>query len=689
MDAASKRISSQLGIALPQVETVQRLFADGATIPFVARYRKDATGGLDEEQLAAIRDAGIAIAKCAARRRTISDRLRQDSLMTNRLANQLRQAETLAELEAIYAPYKRKRKTRADVAKERGLEPLARRIYDQQTQDLRASRFVNPRREIPDAESAIAGALDIVAAWIAEDDGLRAQLRGLFASRAIVASKVKRGKADAGARFRDYFDFREAAKRIPSHRLLAVLRGESAGVLSMQIRPPNEDALSRIERAVIRSRGHVATLMRQAAADAWKRLLAPSLESTLRAKLRMEAEQKAIAVFAKNLRQLLLVSPAGQRRVLAIDPGFKSGCKAVALDAHGAILENCVLHLLGEAAQAQSAAALQQLHQAHTFELVAVGSGTGGRECEAFIREHLPQATLVRVDESGASIYSASAIAREEFPNLDVTVRGAISIGRRLQDPLAELIKIDARSIGVGQYQHDVDQAKLKQSLDDTVVSCVNHVGVDLNRAGVPLLQYVSGVGPGLAAAIVAHRQAQGPFATRRDLLKVARLGPKTFEQAAGFLRISQSSNPLDSTGVHPENYAAVERIARENALPLSDFSGLQQLCRGANLRAAAAELAAGTRDPRGSWEQPHFASNIRSIADILPGMRLPGTVTNLTQFGAFVDLGVGQDGLVHISQMANHFVSDPGDVLRLQQSVTVRVLEVDAQRKRISLSLR
>ncbi|MFT5130940.1 MAG: hypothetical protein ACI8W8_004573 [Rhodothermales bacterium] len=688
-NASSKQISSQLGISLPQVSTVQRFFAEGATIPFVARYRKDATGGLDEEKLAAIRDAGIAIAKYDARYEAICERMRQDGVMTGSLANQLRQADNLAELEAIYAPYKRKRKTRADIAKERGLEPLARRIYDQQTQDLRPSRFIDPGHNVPDADSAISGALDIVAAWIAEHDGLRRQLRGVFAARAIVVSKVKRGKADEGARYRDYFEYHEPAKRIPSHRLLAVLRGEAAGILSLQIRPPLEEALSRIERAVIRSRGAVAKLMQRAAADAWKRLLAPSLESTLRASLKEKAEQKAIAVFAGNLRQLLLVPPAGQRSVLAIDPGFKSGCKAVALDAHGEIQESCVLFLLGDAGQRTAAENLLRLHKTHRFELIAVGSGTGGRECEAFVREQLPDTTCVRVDESGASIYSASAIAREEFPDLDITVRGAISIGRRLQDPLAELIKIDARSIGVGQYQHDVNQGNLKQMLDDTVISCVNHVGVDLNRAGAPLLQYVSGVGPGLAAAIVAHRSEKGPFRTRKDLLSVPRLGPKAFEQAAGFLRIPQSRNPLDRTGVHPENYAAIERLARGQELALDDYASLQELCRKADLRAAADELAAGTRDPRGSWQQTQFDADVRSLGDIMPGMRLPGTVTNITQFGAFVDVGVGQDGLVHISQLADQYVSDPGDVVRLQQAVTVTVLEVDAGRKRISLSLR
>jgi protein Tex len=683
------------------VSCAQRLFADGATIPFIARYRKEMTGGLDETQLAEIRDAGMAMAKRHARYATIIARLQEDRLLTSRLKHRLQEADTVAELDAIYAPYRRKRKTRADLAIERGLEPLARRLYDQQAQDLRPGRFVDPTRGVPDADSAMAGALDIVAAWIAERDDLRRRLASLFANRSILVAKVKRGKTETGAQFRDYFDYQEKASRLPSHRLLAILRGETKRILSVRIRPPDDQALNLIESSVIRSRGEIAKLMRKAAQDAWKRLLAPSLESAFRLGLKAKAEKEAIAIFAKNLRQLLLAAPAGQRAVLAIDPGFKSGCKAVALDRHGRVLEHCVLHLLGKVRD-RATADVQRLCATHKIELIAVGSGTGGRECEAFVREQLPGATVVRVDESGASIYSASPIAKAEFPDLDITLRGAISIGRRLQDPLAELIKIDARSIGIGQYQHDVDQADLRRALDDTVVSCVNHVGVDLNRAGVSLLQYVSGVGAGLAATLVAHRDRHGPFRRRSDLLQVPRLGPKTFEQAAGFLRIPQGQEPLDATGVHPECHPALNRLARETCVKAGDFAALRAAASGTDLARYASdsvsagtlqqamnELATGARDPRGAWEQIHFSNEIRSIADLSPGMRLPGTVTNLTQFGAFVDLGVGQDGLIHISEMANHFVRDPSELLHLQQQVKVTVLNVDADRKRIGLSLR
>jgi uncharacterized protein len=694
-------IAAELGISSKQVACAQKLFAEGATIPFVARYRKEATGGLDEVALTSIRDAIAARAKRQARCARIIERLGEERQLTARLKQQLETAGSLAELEAIYAPFKRRRKTRADLAIERGLEPLARRLYDQQTQDLRVGRFMDPARDVADAESAIAGALDIVAAWIAEHLEIRRRLASLFASEAMVVAKVKRGKREAGAQFRDYFDYQESARKIPSHRLLAVLRGEVSGILALQIRPADTPALTLIERQVLRSRGEIATLMRRAIADAWKRLLAPALETAQRAKMRAKAEQDAIAVFAKNLRQLLLAPPAGERPVLAIDPGFKSGCKVAALDRHGEILATAVLHLTGGRADL-ARHELARLCQTHAIELVAVGSGTGGRECESCVREALPGARVVRIDESGASIYSASAIAREEFPDLDLTLRGAISIGRRLQDPLAELIKIDPRSIGVGQYQHDVNQTDLQRALDDTVSSCVNHVGVDLNRAGVPLLQYVSGIGPTLAAAIVEFRRVHGPFRTRDDLRKVPRLGAKTFEQAAGFLRIPQGVQPLDATGVHPECYPPLQRLAGDAGLALSDFAGICAAAEATDLasyasgdisvgllRQALCELRAGSRDPRGDWQQIEFAAEIRSIADLAAGMRLPGTVTNLTQFGAFVDLGVGQDGLIHISEMANHFVRDPAEVLHLQQAVTVTVLNVDQARKRIALSLR
>ena len=699
--AEHAEIAAELGISSKQVASAQRLFAEGATIPFVARYRKEATGGLDELALAGIRDAVAARAKRRSRCARIIERLQEERQLTARLRHQLESAGSLAELEAIYAPFKRKRKTRADIAIERGLEPLARRLYDQQTKDLRPGRFVAPARGVADAESAIAGALDIVAAWIAERPDTRRRLASLFASESKVVAKVKRGKRETGAQFRDYFDYQESARKIPSHRLLAVLRGEANGILTLRIRPADDQAVTLIERQVLRSRGEIASLMRRAIVDAWKRLLAPSLETAQRARMRVKAEKDAIAIFAKNLRQLLLAPPAGERPVLAIDPGFKSGCKVAVLGAHGDVLATTVLHLAGTHTD-KARQVLARLRKTHEVELVAVGSGTGGRECEAFVREALPEARVVRIDESGASIYSASAIAREEFPNLDLTLRGAISIGRRLQDPLAELIKIDPRSIGVGQYQHDVNQTDLQRALDDTVISCVNHVGVDLNRAGVPLLRYVSGVGPTLAAAIVEFRLEHGPFRSRDDLRKVPRLGAKTFEQAAGFLRIPQGTNALDATGVHPECYRPLQRLARDAGLPLSDFAGICAAAQGTDLsgyasgeisagvlRQAICELRSGSRDPRGDWQQIEFAAEIRSIADLTAGMRLPGTVTNLTQFGAFVDLGIGQDGLIHISEMANHFVRDPTEVLQLQQAVTVTVLNVDNDRKRIALSLR
>ena len=700
-----ERIAGELGVAPGQVEAVAGFLDEGATIPFIARYRKEAHGSLDEVAVTAVRDKLGQLRELDARRQAVLKSLAERELLTDELRAAVETAETLTLLEDVYLPYRPKRRTRAAMAREKGLEPLALELLAQRPDcrpEQAARAFVDAERGVDDAEAALAGARDIIAETVNEDAACRAALRDLFTRKAMVSSSVVKGKEEEGAKFRDYFDWQEPAGRAAGHRLLAMLRGEAEGVLNVHFLPEAEPALELLHRLFVKNGSAAAVQVREAVDDGYKRLLAPSLETELRGALRGKAEQEAIAVFAQNLRQLLLASPLGQKRVLAIDPGFRTGCKIVCLDAQGALLHHDLIHVMSPEQQKNAGRTVRDLAQRYGAEAVAIGNGTAGRETESLVRSLNLSVPVLLVSESGASVYSASETARREFPDLDLTVRGAVSIGRRLMDPLAELVKIDPKAIGVGQYQHDVDQTGLKKSLDDVVESCVNAVGVELNTASMELLTHVSGLGPALARAVVAYREANGPFARRKDLLKVPRLGPKAFEQAAGFLRIRGGADPLDASAVHPESYGIVKAMAKDAGCGVADLlADADKRGRIAlekyrsetvglpTLRDILAELEKPGRDPREAFEPFAFAEGVTGIGDLEPGMRLPGVVTNVTNFGAFVDIGVHQDGLVHISQLADHFVSDPHAVLRVQQQVTVTVLEVDAARKRISLSLR
>ena len=701
------RIAHELSLRPQQTAAVASLLTEGATVPFIARYRKEMTGSLDEVQITAIRDRLADLAALDQRREAILKSLVERDLLNDELKAAVLGAETLTALEDIYLPYRPKRRTRATMARERGLEPLAELLWaqDRTTQPEReAARFVDPENEVPDLETALAGARDILAERVSESAEVRDELRGLYRERGTIRSKLRKGKEEEGQKFRDWFDFEEPIARTVSHRVLAMRRGEAEEVLSVRIRVPEETALNLLERRFLRGHGPASGQVAMAIADGWKRLLSVALETEIRLELKHAADTEAIRVFAENLRELLLAAPLGRRSVLALDPGFRSGCKLVALDPQGALLHHDTVfpHTGGERVRA-AAATVEKLVRRHKLEAIAVGNGTAGRETEAWVRGlDLPaECTVVMVNESGASVYSASAIAREEFPDHDITVRGAVSIGRRLQDPLAELVKLDAKVIGVGQYQHDVEQKQLKQSLDDTVASCVNAVGVELNTASKQLLTYVSGLGPTLAENIVEHRREHGPFTGRRQLLKVARLGPKAFEQAAGFLRVREGKQPLDASAVHPESYGLVEKMATNLGTAVMDLIGSDELVARIKLSDYVTEtvglptledirreLVKPGRDPRQRFEVFTFA-DVHELTDLTKGMRLPGIVTNVTNFGAFVDVGVHQDGLVHISQMADRFVRDPYEVVKVQQQVMVTVLEVDVERRRVSLSLK
>lgn len=702
-----KRIANELGIASKQAQSTALLLEDGCTVPFIARYRKEATGSLDEVQITAIRDRLEQLAELDKRREAILKSLEERELLTDDLHKAILAADTMAELEDLYLPYRPKRRTRATIAREQGLEPLADKILAQGAFDpaIEALSFVDPDKKVESSEDALAGARDIIAEKIAETQEVRGATRRLFVEKGLARSKAIAGKESDGAKFRDYFDCSENISSAPGHRLLAMFRGEKEGMLSLQIRPPDEDALALLRRLVVKARNEAARQVDLALEDGYKRLLAPSMETEIRQEAKKRADEEAIRVFAENLRELLLASPLGRKRVMALDPGFRTGAKLVCLDAQGKLLHHDTIYPLQSQKMAEQAAAkAKELIRRFEIEAIAVGNGTAGRETEAFVRSlGLPKSvTVVMVNESGASIYSAGKAAREEFPDHDVTVRGAVSIGRRLMDPLAELVKIDPKSIGVGQYQHDVDQSALKSSLDDTVTSCVNRVGVEVNTASKELLTYVSGLGPTLAKNIVQQRDTTNPFRSRQELLKVPRLGPKAFEQAAGFLRIRDGKNPLDGSAVHPESYPIVERFARDLGCSVKDLMESEELRKKVplenyitekvglpTLRDIMAELAKPGRDPREEFEAFSFAEEVDSIEKVKPGMKLPGIVTNVTKFGAFVDIGVHQDGLVHISQLADRFVRDPAEVVKPQQKVTVTVLEVDMERKRISLSLR
>ncbi len=701
-------LSRELQIAPRQVKATAQLLADGATVPFIARYRKEATGSLDETVITAIRERLAQLEGLDKRRESILKSLQEQGKLTEELQEKILQAETLVLLEDLYLPFRPKRRTRAAIAREKGLEPLAKLLFAQlpTTDPLdQANRWTNPETGVSSPEEALAGARDIMAEWVSEHAGARARLRALVSERGVIRSRVVAGKEAEGLKFRDYYDWVEPLAKVPSHRMLAMRRGEKEGFLTVHIAPPEEDALSILETFLVKGDTAAAQEVRAAVHDAYRRLLAPSLESEARQGTKERADMAAIRVFAENLRHLLMAAPLGSKKIMALDPGFRTGCKLVCLDAQGKLLHSeTVYPHSGTQAMAEAAKRIAQLVAEFDIEAIAIGNGTAGKETEAFIRRlTLPERIqTIMVDESGASVYSASRVAREEFPDQDVTVRGAVSIGRRLMDPLAELVKIDAKAIGVGQYQHDVDQGELKKSLDDVVMSCVNAVGVEVNTASPHLLIYVSGLGPQLARNIVAWRNENGPFRSRQDLKKVSRLGPKAFEQAAGFLRIRDGVNPLDASAVHPETYALVENMAWDLNCTVIDLMGDATRRKAIDparyatdsvgmptLRDILAELAKPGRDPREVFAAFAFASGIENLGDLKPGMRLPGIVTNVTAFGAFVDIGVHRDGLVHVSELSDQFVKDPASVVRVHQRVNVMVLEVDTERGRISLSMK
>jgi uncharacterized protein len=702
------RIASELGLRPAQVQATASLLEEGATLPFIARYRKERTGSLDEVAIAAVRDRLAQLSALDARREAILESLRERNLLSEELNRRLNGSSTLAELEDLYLPFRPKRRTRATVAREKGLEPLALWLLAQGPGEpaARAAAFIDAEKGVASAEEALAGARDIVAELACEDARARTRMRELFDRQAQLRSaKHRKAEPEKSARFQDWFDWCEPAASAPSHRILALFRGEREDCLSLRLAPPEGPALELLTSLFVKSRGPASDQVRLALEDGYSRLLEPAMETELRQRLQKRADAEAIRVFAANLRELLLAAPLGRKRTLALDPGFRTGCKAVCLDEQGNLLHaEAIFPHPPQSRTAEAGARVLDLCRRFKLEAIAIGNGTAGRETEAFVRAlELPGPPIVvSVNESGASIYSASDVAREEFPEQDVTVRGAVSIGRRLMDPLAELVKLDPKSIGVGQYQHDVDQGELKKSLDDVVESCVNGVGVEVNTASKELLTYVSGLGPQLAANLVAHRRQKGPFRSRRQLLDVTRLGPKAFELAAGFLRIRDAENPLDASAVHPESYPVVQAMARDAGCTVSDLirdAGLRERIRPEKfvsektglptLKDILAELARPGRDPREHFEAFRFAEGVHELTDLRPGMKLPGLVTNVTAFGAFVDLGVHQDGLVHVSQLADRFVKDPGEVVKVRQKVSVTVLSVDVPRKRIALSMK
>jgi uncharacterized protein len=702
-----EQVAQELALKPQQIQAVAALLDDGATVPFIARYRKEATGSLDEVQIVAVRDRLHQLKELDERRAAILKSLTERELLTPELEEKINTAETMTVLEDLYLPFRPKRRTKGMMAKEKGLEPLALAIW-QQDEALdpaaEAAGYVDEEKGVEDADNALSGARDIMAEWINEDAEARAKMRKLYIDKAEFVCKVITGQEEAGAKFKDYFEWSELASAAPSHRVLAMRRGEKEGFLLMRAQPPQEDALALLERQFMQNDSPAAEQVRQAAAEGYKRLLGPAMETELRLITKKQADEEAVKVFAANLRELLLSPPLGQKRVLAIDPGFRTGCKLVCLDAQSRMLHYDTINILGEKAQAAAAETINRLVQEFAIEAIAIGNGTASRETEAVVRGlELPRAiSIVMVSEAGASVYSASEVARTEFPDLDVSVRGAVSIGRRLMDPLAELVKIDPKSIGVGQYQHDVDQGDLKRSLEDVVISCVNAVGVEVNTASPQLLAHVSGLGQSLAANVVTHREANGPFQSRKDLLKVPRLGPKAFEQAAGFLRIQGGENPLDASAVHPESYPIVENMAKDLGCAVADLLSKTDLRKTIDpqryvggevglptITDIMAELEKPGRDPRERFEEFSFTEGVHELSDLEPGMKLPGIVTNVTNFGAFVDVGVHQDGLVHISQLADRFVKDPYQVVKVHDRVMVTVMEVDLARKRISLSMR
>jgi protein Tex len=702
------KIADELNLSLRQVKATALLLKEGGTVPFIARYRKEVTDSLNEVAITAIRDKMAQMEALDNRRESILKSLKERELLTDDLNGKIVSAETMTTLEDIYLPYRPKRRTRATAAKEKGLEPLAKLIFDQQneTDPLKeAAAYIDPEKGVETAEDALAGSRDIIAEWVNEDQGARERMRALYAQKGAFRSRVIPGKEAEGAKFRDYFDWEELVPKAPSHRVLAMRRGEKEGFIDLRITPPQDEALALLEAMFVKGEGAASHEVKEAVHDGYKRLLSVSMETDARLETKKRADKEAIKVFTDNLRELLLAPPLGQKSVAAIDPGIRTGCKVACLDPQGKLLQTDTIYLFkSETAKSSSAKTVKELVETYKVEAIAIGNGTAGRETEAFINT-LPfsdSIPVVMVNESGASVYSASEAAREEFPDLDLTYRGAVSIGRRLMDPLAELVKIDPKSIGVGQYQHDVNPLALKRSLDDVVMSCVNAVGVDVNTASQQLLAYVSGLGPQLAKNIVTYRDEYGAISCREDLKNVSRLGPKAFEQAAGFLRIRNGGNPLDASAVHPESYGIVETMARDLGVSVTDLLENDMLRKNIDLNRYVtdrvgiptltdilAELAKPGRDPRKQFESFTFQEGIEKITDVQPGMSLPGVVTNVTAFGVFVDIGVHQDGLVHISQMANRFIKDPNEVVKVHQHITVKVLAVDLERKRISLSMK
>lgn len=706
----SRLIATELHLNEHAVENTLKLLDEGCTIPFISRYRKERTGGLDEVQITTISDRAERLREIAKRKETVVKTIAEQGKMTPGLQQRIDDCWDSTTLEDIYLPYKPRRRTRAQVAREQGLEPLAQLLLLQREPQPKAAaqRFV--RGEVSSAEAALSGAKDIIAEQVSEEERSRNQVRAAFRREAFIVSKVVKNKKDTdeAAKYSDYFDWEEPLKRCSSHRLLAMRRGEAEGILRVSITIDEADAISRLQKNYVRGNGACQRLVAEAVADGYKRLLYPSIETEFSNISKEKADEEAINVFSQNLRQLLLSAPLGQKRVMGIDPGFRTGCKVVCLDAQGLLLhQEAIFPHPPVNHRMQATVHLQQMIRDYQIEAIAIGNGTASRETKSFVddvlSEYAEKKPLVfTVSEDGASVYSASVTAREEFPDEDVTVRGAISIGRRLMDPLAELVKIDPKSIGVGQYQHDVDQTKLKHSLDQTVESCVNMVGVNLNTASQHLLMYVSGLGPALAKNIVDYRKEHGAFTSRAQLKKVPRLGPAAFEQCAGFLRIPDARNPLDNSAVHPESYSVVEQMARDSRCTVADLIGQKEKRSEINLQHYVSEsiglptltdimqeLEKPGRDPREQIEAFEFDSSVQTIDDLHEGMELPGIVTNITNFGAFVDVGVHQDGLVHVSQLADRFVSDPTQVVRLHQHVRVRVIDVDLRRKRISLSMK
>lgn len=704
MEIFSKMIASALHIAVRQVENTLSLLNGGATIPFISRYRKEATGGLDEVQIGEIKERYDKLCEMAKRKETILKTIEEQGKLTDELKKRIEACWDATELEDIYLPYKPKRKTRAEAARQKGLEPLATILMMQRENNLMARVRTFIKGEVKDEDDALKGARDIIAEQVSEDERSRNQLRNQFSRQAIITSKVVKGKEEEAAKYKDYFDFSEPLKRCTSHRLLAIRRGEAEGLLKVSISPDDEECTERLERSYVRGNNECSQQVKEAVRDAYKRLLKPSIETEFATLSKEKADEEAIRVFAGNLRQLLLAPPLGQKRVMGIDPGYRTGCKVVCLDAQGNLLHNETIYPHPPKNEhSLSARKLTKLVEQYQIEAIAIGNGTASRETEAFVtnQRYDRKLQVFVVSEDGASIYSASKIAREEFPDYDVTVRGAVSIGRRLMDPLAELVKIEAKSIGVGQYQHDVNQTALKKSLDMTVESCVNSVGVNLNTASRHLLTYVSGLGPTLAQNIVDYRAENGAFTSRKQLMKVPRMGAKAFEQCAGFLRIPGAKNPLDNSAVHPESYAVVEHIAKDMKCSVEDLIKSKELRNQIDIKKYVtdqvglptltdimAELEKPGRDPRQAIQVFEFDKNVKTIDDLKEGMVLPGIVTNITNFGCFVDVGIKENGLVHISQIRREFVSDPTTVVSIHQHVQVKVVSIDRERKRIGLTM-